>query len=189
MRSFWLVAGWGLLITACGSDEQAQPQQTAAHSTQYFDVKGFLDAQAQLLNRQNPAVEKKVNLRDGKLETTRVPHVDWTKELQIFYQADINKPALRGAYAIESAPTNGQRAYVRKPGIENTVENLTVTADGDQVRELTARLVQNNPLFYSEKKLYLHTTNGVLSDYRVEGLQKLVMFDTLRYSAAMHIIK
>lgn len=189
-----------LLLGACNGSDNAEVRANPANRKPgYFDVKGFLDSQIAQLNRRQPALEKRVRLRDGAEETTRVTKTDWSKELQIFYQADINKPALRGAYAVaESAPHGnaagqGQRAYVRKPGVEAPVEQLTINtmagAPKDQVEDLTAVIKQDNPLFYAEKKLRLRSRNGMVAEYEVQGVQKLVMFDTVRYSVRTRVLE
>ncbi|WP_048825418.1 hypothetical protein [Hymenobacter sp. DG25B] len=187
MRKLWLAGAVSLLLAACNPDAGA-PKPVIR--SRYFNLKGFLDAQADLLNQQRPAVEKRVQLRNGQLETTRVPQVDWTKELQIFYQADITKPALRGAYTIDSVVADGllRRTYSRREGIENPVRTLTVVTEGPQVREVQAVITQDNPLFYSEKQFTLHAQQNKLADYQVRGVQKLVLFDTLRYSASSRLL-
>ena len=46
----------------------------------------------------------------------RVPAVKWADELQIFFQADINKAALRGAYAVDSvALPEGAAPHLHPP--------------------------------------------------------------------------
>ena len=51
-------------------------------------------------------------------------------------------------------------------------------------RTLAATIVQHNPLFSAQKQLQLQLQNGQLQRYEVVGTQKLMLFDTLRYSAA-----
>lgn len=164
----------------------------------YFDVKGLLDAQVAQLNRQQPVVEKQVRLRDGSTETTRVAKTDWNKELQIFYQADINKPALRGAYSKSTSASHttpgGVRSYKLKPGTEAAVASLVVgnaaaTDTSGPLQELAAVIRQDNPLFYSQKRLRLSTVNGTLAGYSVQGVQKLVFFDTVRYSVQVRVVQ
>jgi hypothetical protein len=188
----WL---WGLLalVSACGTEATGPTPTPATRKPMYFNVKRFLDAQTQDLTRRKPAVEKRVMLRGGQMETTRVPKVDWSKELQIFYQTDINKPALRGAYAVDSVTEGAtlRRTYRRKTGVDNSVEQVTVVsaaATPAVAQEITATLTQDNPLFFSQKRITMHATNGRLLDYQVKGVQKLVLFDTLRYSAAGRVI-
>ncbi|TGD77872.1 hypothetical protein [Hymenobacter wooponensis] len=182
-----------LFTAACGGQEQpvTASSNKPARALRYFDVSGFVSQEAARLNQQRPAVEKQVQLRTGGLETTRVPQVDWTKELQIFQQADINKPALRGTYAIDSLTTPEgltKRTYRRLPGQEFPVEQLTVVTQGPAVQSLTATLAQDNPLVYSQKKLELQCRNGQVASYLVDGIQKLILFDSVRYSAAGKVL-
>ena len=179
---FGFLAGLSLL-TACGAGPEAP--DPAARRTAYFDLAGFLKQQSTLLNQRRPVVEKQVLLRDGQQETTRVAQTDWTKELQIFQQADINKPALRGLYATDSLtlPSGAvQRTYRRQPGADSPVEQLSVVSAGPQVQDLTATVAQDNPLVYSAKHLEMHYQNGLLANYRVTGVQKLILFDSVHYA-------
>jgi hypothetical protein len=160
----------------------------ATRRPRYFDVKGALEQQIGLLTQQRAAVTKEVSLRDGAVETVRVPGVKWADELQVFFQADINKAALRGAYAVDSvALPNGRirRTYTRLPGQRNApVARLQVVQQAAALVGLTATITQNNPLFSTEKELQMSLQHGRLHRYGVAGTQKLVLFDTLRYRAA-----
>ncbi|UOG74760.1 hypothetical protein MTX78_21915 [Hymenobacter tibetensis] len=181
-----------LLLAACGPGEDASVRPVPANrKPNYFDVKGFLDKQVADLNRRQPVVEKQVRLRDGKTETTRVTKTDWAKELQIFYQADINKPALRGAYevkAVTQSATTGQ-LYQRKVGVDATVRELLITRATNYPEAMSATIIQDNPLFYSEKKLSLRADARGVKSYSVEGIQKLVLFDTVRYTVRTRIVE
>lgn len=192
MRRAVRLIGFLLLTTACSQEQEAAQAGQPARKPLYFDVKGFLDNQVTLLTQRKPTVEKQVMLRDGQVETTQVEQVDWAKELQIFYQADINKPALRGAYEAVETPVGDTvtivQVYRRKPGIENAVDQLRVGKNDTQSGLIEATLTQDNPLFFSRKVLALQYQNGLLKSYRVQGVQKLIMFDTLRYSATVTVL-
>lgn len=183
------VAG-ALLLAACGSDGTAAASGSApGRKPLYFDVKGLLSTQIEQLTTRRAAVTKQVSLRGGPLETTAVPAVKWADELQIFFQADINKAALRGAYAVDStlvAGDTGQRyQYTRRAGYKNApVEQLTVLSESGQPTEIQATITQTNPLFAASKRLRLRLQQGQLVQYGVTGTQKLVLFDTLRYATA-----
>jgi hypothetical protein len=176
-----------LLATACGQQDAAVRPNPTNRKPDYFDVQRFLDAQVTRLSQQQPPVEKQVKLRDGRPETTRVAKTEWSKELQVFYQANINKPALRGAYTV--VPVVDGRRYQRTPGLDAPVTQLTVTGTGQTPDVLTAIIKQDNPLFYSEKRLRLRTHNGLLTEYEVVGVQKLIMFDTVRYSVRTRVVR
>ncbi|RSK43706.1 hypothetical protein [Hymenobacter rigui] len=193
MHKYTPVLLGGLLgLAACGSGDTATVRPNPAnHKPAYFDLPGFLEQQSQQLNQQQPAVEKQVLLRDGKQETTRVPKTDWAKELQIFQQADINKPALRGLYAVDSMTLPSgllQRTYRRQSGTDHPVEKLTVISRDSMVQDVTAMVAQDNPLVYSAKALELHCQNGRLVSYSVNGVQKLILFDSVRYAVRGRVL-
>ena len=175
----------GLILTSCG---EAGPAAPAARRPLYFDVKGLLTQQVAQLAQRRAAVTKRVSLRGNAPETVRVPTVKWADELQIFFQADINKAALRGAYAVDSVALPGglvRRTYTRRPGQPNApVTRLVVVQQAGTAQEVAATIEQNNPLFAAQKQLRFELQNGQLKRYEVVGTQKLVLFDTLRYAAA-----
>ena len=182
------ISAWAVgivLLAGCGD---AGPAAPAARQPLYFDVKGLLTQQIAQLKQRHAAVTKHVSLRGNAPETVRVPAVKWNDELQIFFQADINKAALRGAYAVDSvALPDGRlrRTYTRRPGQPNApVASLTVVQQGAVPQEIAATIIQNNPLFSAQKQLRVELENGQLRTYKVVGTQKLVLFDTLHYSAA-----
>ena len=188
MRKRGAVGGWlagVVLLAGCG---EAGPAAPAARRPLYFDVKGLFTQQVAQLEQRHAAVTKHVSLRGNAPETVRVPTVKWNDELQIFFQADINKAALRGAYAVDSvALPDGRlrRTYTRLPCQPNSpVASLTVVQQGAVPQEIAATIIQNNPLFSAQKQLRVQLENGRLRTYEVVGTQKLVLFDTLRYSAA-----
>ena len=184
--AWWLglVVGAGLLA-GCGD---AGPAAPAARRPLYFDVKGLLNKQVAQLAQRHAAVVKRVSLRGNATETVRVPTVKWADELQIFFQADINKAALRGGYAVDSIVLPGgllRRTYTRLPGQPNApVTRLMVVQQGAVAQEVAATIVQNNVLFATRKQLHFQLQNGQLRQYEVVGTQKLVLFDTLHYAAA-----
>jgi hypothetical protein len=191
---FYVTAGALLALTGCGQGPAADPAAPgAAHRTgPYFDVRGLLDAQVRQLTASHPSVEKRVSLRGSAPETVRVPQVKWADELQIFYQTDINKAALHGAYAVDSASLPGgamRHTYRLLPGHDNApVLRLDVTSQASQPQEVNATLRQDNMLFFGQKSLQLRLQNGLLSQYSTRGVQKLVLFDTLRYNATARVL-
>ena len=141
------------------------------------------------LAARKAATTKRVALRGGPPETVRVAAVRWPDELQIFYQADINKPALRGAYTRDSLRLPDghlRRVYTRLAKQANApVSRLAVlTNAAGQPENIEADIDQENTLFVTNKHLQLRLLNGQLRGYEVAGTQKLVFFEALRYSAA-----
>lgn len=194
-RSFYLTAAGLLLLSSCGEGTKAPDPAApgaARPSGPYFDVRGLLDAQVRQLAARHPGVEKQVSLRGGATETVRVPQVKWADELQIFYQADINKAALHGAYAVDSASLPGgavRRTYRLLPGHDNApVLRLDVTSAAGQPQQVQATLRQDNTLFFGQKDLRLLLQDGHLQQYSASGVQKLVLFDSLRYRSQARVL-
>lgn len=193
-RSIYLVASLLLMLSSCDQGTQA-PDPAAPGAPRatgpYFDVRGLLDAQIRQLAARHPGAVKEVSLRGGPVETVRVPQVKWADELQIFYQADINKAALRGAYRLDSATEAGgatRRTYTARPGHPNvSVTHLSVLSAGGQPQEVEATLKQDNTLFSGQKQLRLTLQNGQLRSYDVSGSQKLIFFDTVRFKTATQV--
>ena len=181
----WAGGLLALLLAGCG---EAGPAAPVVRRPLYFDVKGLLTQQVAQLEQRHAAVTKHVRLRAEAPETVRVPTVKWADELQIFFQADINKAALRGAYTVDSIVLPGgalRRTYTRLPGQPNApVTRLTVVQQGTEPQEITATIIQRNALFSAQKQVLMQLQRGQLRRYEVVGTQKLVLFDTLRYSAA-----
>lgn len=180
-------------LMSCG--DQSSPEAAApgaAHQLgPYFNLRGLLDRQVQDLAARRPAVEKEVTMRGSQPETVRVPQVKWADELQVFYQADINKAALRGVYTVDSAAVPGgtRRTYRLKPGHDTApVVRLDVLTQAGQPQEVHATLRQDNALFFGQKRLRLTFRSGQLAGYEVGGVQKLVLFDTLRYRATARVL-
>ena len=176
------------LLSGCGERPAPAAPADAARAPLYFDVKGVVNAQIEQLTARRAVVTKQVSLRGGAPETTAVPQVKWADELQLFLQADINKAALRGAYAVDSAREadgSTRHRYRRRPGHDNApVEQLWVRQRQGQPLEIRARISQQNTLFAARKQLRMRFEQGRLTADGVTGAQKLVLFDTLRYATA-----
>lgn len=185
-RGLVLPAALALLLAACGTATDAPaPNEALRQHTSYFNLPAFLSEQSTQLNSRKPTIEKQVLLRDGGLETERLTPTNWAKELQIFQQADIDKPALRGQYLVDSVVTPDgllRRTYRRRPGVTHPVRQLLVVSRDGQVQQLRATVAQDNPLVYAAKTLEMDSPNGRLRTYRVQGVQKLILFDSVRYA-------
>lgn len=181
------------MLGSCDKGTATEPAAPGAARTlgPYFDVRGLLDAQVRQLAARHASVTKHVSLRNGMLETVQVPQVKWADELQIFYQADINKAALHGAYRVDSVAEAGgsvRRTYTLQPGHDKVpVTRLSVLSAGGQPQEIQVALRQDNALFSGQKDLRLTLQQGQLRTYGVSGTQKLIFFDTLRYSTAAQV--
>ena len=166
-----------LMLFAC--DNPVETNQANV----YFDVAGYVRAQVATLKRQNPTVQKQTRIKD-KSQNQTVKNIDWSRELELFTQADINKPAFRKSYDV-ARPDSLTYHYTLKPTEEKlAVRSLTVILDAKtrQPRLIEAVLRTQNLLYESERKLTLGSGPGSgarwqVKQYKLTGFQQLTYFD------------
>ena len=162
-----------------GCDNPVQQNQPNV----YYDVAGFVQNQTKALSDAKPLVSKQVQINNDKSQH-KTSDIDWTRELELFLQADINKPALRNSYQI-TRPDSTTYQYTLKPTEERlTVRSLLVRLDAQtqQPRQIEAVLATSNPLYTSERRILLEgkPTTGAswsIHHYRLTGFQQLPFFD------------
>ena len=165
-----------LLLSGCD-----QPQEKAKEKKIYYDLKGFIETQIEFLSEQKPIVDKVMSV-SGKNESRSTREVDWKKELELFIQADINKPAYSKSYAV-SKPDSLTSVYTLKTEENISVKSVRIQLDkntGNPVL-IQALLRSENKLYQSEKNVELHCNSESnqwhLTSYSIKGYQKLATMD------------
>ncbi|SDL82040.1 hypothetical protein [Siphonobacter aquaeclarae] len=154
-----------LLLTGCSPADN----RTA---TTYFDLKGYLDQQIAWLEKNKPMVRKEVIVSEES-DRLLTKDVDWKKELDLFLQADLNKPAFARSYMADTLSA-ATVSYRLREGEQLPVQFLEVIRDSTGIpRKIKASLLDKNYLFESERILTLETRAGRLSAYQIEGFQQL----------------
>lgn len=158
-----------------------QPQDKKTEKKTYYDVKGFIETQIAFLSEQKPQVSKQMSVA-GKKEERSTKNVDWKKELELFIQADINKPAYSKSYVVEK-PDSLTVIYTLKSTENLPVRYLKVQLDeisGNSI-SIKALLRSENKLYKSEKNIEMHCASQSnqwhLTSYSIKGYQKLAMTD------------
>lgn len=91
---------------------------------EYFDIKGYFEKNIAQLKKQHHTVNKTV-VHNGKSESKIVDINNWETELALFIESDINKPAWRGGYIIES---NAEEiTYVAKRNTNLRTRRIVIT--------------------------------------------------------------
>jgi hypothetical protein len=163
----------------------------------YFD--SLVAAQVRYLAINKPTVTKVATL-DGKTDqsTFRPDSTTWENELDIFRQLSVFE---RSAY---------RTAYRVVDGIHDTTSNLVVRTYSStdrqipvpelhfyyyhlfrNLRRMEAVYRQENLLFSTTRRLSLEFDDAggkpVLSAYRVEGIQKMILSDPVKFSIQTRI--
>lgn len=154
----------------------------------YFDLKGFIGNQVIYLNDKKPEITKTAALGKRK-EVLKSRNVDWKKELELFVQADLNKPSYRQSYEV-IRPDSSHYEYRLKANADLPVKYLKITIDTTlkQPVYVEALLVARNKIYSSEKKIKLQSVRKdnllEIGSYSIEGYQKLVFMETKPFTIA-----
>lgn len=84
------------LLSGCSET----PAEVKPDNRRYFDLKGFFDQEIQQLSRVTKV--KKIAVVDGVREERIIDSLNFEDELEIFSNADINRPAWSDKYRIDS---------------------------------------------------------------------------------------
>ncbi|PKV67289.1 hypothetical protein [Pontibacter ramchanderi] len=178
----------GLLALLCGFTACERPTPPlAAGKEPAYDLTAYLQEQTARLQQEQPPVLKSVITKGQPTETIQLEELDWEKELAIFQEVDLSRPALRDFYSDERHTLpNGSTMSVFTKNVEAAapVERLQLTVSpAKKLEQLEAVVLEENLLFYSKRNIRLMAEPGTgnLSSYRVEGVQKLIFGDSLRY--------
>jgi len=143
----------------------------------YFDLKGFIQLEADRLNKENAAVVKEVSINE-EIEKKKMGNVDWEKELEVFSEADINQPAFEGQYRVDTAFINRSKGTFSEINYSTSNTDLKTQSiklyflrNTDHVYKLEiSRNVQN---FLNDKKRTLEYISG--HSFRIEQYQKIIL--------------
>ncbi|MDX5443819.1 MAG: hypothetical protein LPJ89_08575, partial [Hymenobacteraceae bacterium] len=86
-----------------------------------------------------------------------------------------------------------QKILEKRPDADVLVQQLIIETDTvQQSRKLKAILEQDNMLYYSQKILTIETASTAgkehISAYNIQGLQKLILFDSLTYQVQVKVL-
>jgi|SRR5690606_7759282 len=169
LKKGWVVVIVGLMLSC--SQDNGRPMDNPTQIDNYFPLKAFVEDQIKLL--QGTTVRKSTAIK-GQVEETevRMDAESWRRELDIFIQADINKASLASAY--ETEQRDGLTIHRLKPGEKSAIQEIQVSHQGEQVRQINFKAFQDN-FFYktaSEGELIVDTS-GRISAYQVSGSQNV----------------
>ena len=157
---------------------------------EYYNLKGLMDKQVELLDSIGPSLYKTATI-DGVSDTiTYTPDSsDWYRELEIFDEADLNKPRLSGLYEItdKNSPKSHEVIYVSKDPRSTLIDSLVVsTVSGNKKLMKIHAFYNTGNFFYSSSqqfRLNFTDLNGqlLLERFSITGWQKMILRDTTRY--------
>lgn len=171
--SFALLSGIILCCSACKPDIK----ETGA-TLKYFDLKGFFEADIAHLKKLKPTVSKTV-MHNGASENKKVKIDNWSQELNLFMDADINKPAWQNSYSI-TADSSFIIYQSKDPALK--MLEMVIMRDKQKVKWILIYNHTTNMLYTTTEKLTYYPDSVYLIEkqqhvrlrgnnfYRIEGV-------------------
>jgi hypothetical protein len=168
------ISNIGVLLLLCGSYACNKPEikETGAE-LKYFDLKEYFTKEATRLNKQNPEVDKTVG-HNGATESKKVHIGNWKKELNLFIENDINKPAWKLSYDVQA--NNDSIVYkARYPELET--RQIIIIKKAGQVTGISIVNNTHNILYNTTEKL-VYAPNAY---YLIEKMQQVKIMGANNY--------
>lgn len=163
-----------MLMCSCSKDPSEVYYENQRN---YYDLPSFITKQITNFKSKEQWVRKHIT-KDGHTHIIERGDVDWDEEFDAFVESDINRPAWRGEFKVDTISL--ERMYVITYKTENDqipVKNVVVTIDKDtkQCLQLTVDRRTENFLYSSDQSLFFTTGEG----YMMKGkLSVTLLFDS-----------
>lgn len=177
------------MVAAIGCSEKK-----AVGTKVLFNIDSLVTFQVEHLNGRYQ-LNKLVQI-NGKDEHSRlVPDsTQWANELDVFRLiGQVNKAAFRDAYVVSDIRDTNSNLTVREIKAQGEDTPVTVVRffylrNPADIRKIEATLHEDNPLYTNTRNLTLEfeSANSIylVQRYRIEGVQKMVMSDSVRFVIA-----
>ncbi|TSD67537.1 hypothetical protein FFF34_009145 [Inquilinus sp. KBS0705] len=138
------------MLLLCGIYACNKPEikETGAE-LKYFDLKEYFKKEAARLTKLNPPVNKHVE-HNGATESKTVHITNWARELNLFTESDINKPAWKLSYTVDSSAT-GISYKAKYPELKT--RQITISKLNGQVTSIYIVNDAKNILYKTTEKL------------------------------------
>ncbi len=113
-------------LSSCGADGPTDP----AAAPSFFDLKGFFDAEIERLEGYPLTVTKSIQL-NGETETQQLTDLNFSNDLRLFRESDINKPAWHDKYRSEVQQLSGQHQITTYTALDSSLQTRVLTVEED----------------------------------------------------------
>jgi len=153
-----------LWLTSCVSDQEV------VSSEQYFDLPMYIENEIIELNKNNTQLYKKV-FTDGEYDSVLIAKPDWKKELQIFSNININKPAFIGKYKVTmgNAKEFQQTSYHY---LDETlqIKSISLLMLNDSIKMIS--IFKDDHSMFLDNSIWLDYSPG--KSYHIKGYRNLL---------------
>ncbi len=136
-----------LCLTACSFSDKKKEQ-----AVNYYNLQKYFFEEAGRLNQSKPKVVKTVK-HNNVSETQNIKIEDWTQELALFIESDINKAAWKNSYQKDSTST--KISYIAKEENLRTRKIVILLNDNKPTKISITNQTKNNLYHTKEELIYI----------------------------------
>ena len=170
-NSYWLlVIGFWLSEIGC---KKSSGNELRTHD--YFDLQSFFTQQIHTLDSLKPTVNKTVFLNEKK-EEKKLKEINWKEELSVFLESDINKPAWKDKYTVDTSLKDDPNIYfyiirftAKDKNLKTQKITLNIIKDIEQIQSVYVKNVTENFLYSSVSNLMFLPEK----EYSISTVQKI----------------
>jgi hypothetical protein len=170
------------LLTLAGCVEKKSAPQKS-----FYNIDSLVSSQVHLLRSRE--LNKTVSIDDKEENNRLVPDsLQWANELDIFRLIEqVNKASFRDAYVVSDVRDTNSNLIVREIKAQREVPvpmmRLFYLRTPNDLRRIEATLVEENALYTNSRRMVLELDrNHELHRYRVDGIQKMTVGDSVRFT-------
>lgn len=178
-----------LLTWACDYTEEVSEN---LDEDPYFDVPTLVQRQLIYLDSLSPSVKIEAIIDDQEeVEVIQKDSAAWAETLELFSDANINRPVLQGSYTVKDSVDQQRgwkvRIYRAKQPQKAEIPYLAVYYQDslDDVRQIEAAFHEENVLYSTKRQMAMQlesTPSGpLLISYQSTGSQKMIFRDSVTY--------
>ncbi len=165
----WLLLS--VLLSAC---LQQAERQEPLQEKKFFNLNNYFEKEAERLQQSNRPWLKIAQLNEKK-ETLKVSNINWQKELEIFSRCDLNKPAWKEKYKIDTTFLNGDLSKISYISTDDEllIKKINITfSTSNKPDSIQIRKETHNFLMSMEQDLHYNPNTG----YKIEQREKMLGF-------------
>ena len=171
-----------ILIFGLFSCQQLKPDTVRV--PEYPDYENLMNTQVTLL--ANRKVRKTVTLGgDSEVKVLKLDSVKWTKELAFLKEINPNQPEYIGAF-VKSGDASNQTLTLAA-GENGALRSTSYAKSEAGFERISAVFHEDKDVYIHHRDIQLAFDDGVLHSVLIDGYQKMMFKDTIRFKIEIEV--
>lgn len=161
---------------------QCHQVDSVSSSFSYSEINLLFELQLE----NKPTLVRKTIVLDGieEIKSIEPDSVAWLKEVGFLEEINPNKPEYKGAFEEESL--ENQLSLKLKEGENGSIKSFSIKTTGNQ-SVVNVTIQEDKTIFVHQKKVSAKFLDGKLTEYSIEGTQKIILKDAIDFSISAKI--